>query len=310
MVTKKLKLTSNKAYNKTNMALQVARPELQLAQAESPWGPVDYTTRPAAKPTDEVPIVIIKGFCGIPEAYQDFQDGLSDLGRHAVNPYVPRSLPLPHELHPGNLLHPHRLASYGTKAVMKDLHDNFGVEQFDLLVHSKGGRDVMWVANHLSEYIRSVIFMGSVGTGHNHLWDFPDRIVNFGRREIPAIAKFAWEKKSWRLLGSFVNHVAIRPHRTIGEVLTIHDANLRGRIQALGFLGVNTAVLEMANDTLIPPEDTDPKIIAEADLHETFETGKAIHAAPITQPREVANQVVKIFEQLKDPDLPKRGWAA
>lgn len=294
------------AYNKhklkrlgsAQMPLAEARPAVIPDRAEFCGTSVGYSIRESAIPIDEIPVLIVKGFGGTAVAYEPLRDALADQGKHAINSGTPRSLPLREELNPGNFLHPHRLASRSTAAILEDVHEKYAVEQFDIMVHSKGGRDIMWAAHHLPERIRTIIFVGSVGMGANTLPSFIPRVPQFLRQELPEAISAVGRTVGWRDVVEIGAHFAIRPHRTVGEILAIHSAKVDHRLPEIGALGIKTAVLELANDTLLPPATTRRDIKQQTDHHQTFSEGSAFHVAPITQPKQMAGAITSILEEL------------
>lgn len=298
------------------MNTRITSPELQQHEVVRGWGKVEYTRLPAMEPIDDFPIVLKHGFAGFPEAYEGLQVAFVDQGKDAINPLLPRSLKFPDRLLPFNLSHAHRLASQGTRAVVEDLHDNQGVEQVDLVVHSKAARDAMWMLQHLSGLLRSLIIVGGVGGGSNRVQDFIPRFPTFARREGPPILDFARQNASLSMARGFVRHMFTWPQTAICEIGTIHHADLRGRLSAARYSGVAVGFVEMEDDGLLPPEDTDPSILREitapAGPGEVKAPGattiipEGLHVSPITEPDIVAKAVVALLRDMHDPTTASR----
>ncbi len=246
----------------------------------------------------EAPFFVVSGFAGIAEAYGPMCETLAALGEEAYIIDPVRAQPWKHELRPGQIITAHRLASRGIRAALTDMRESHGVEQAHAIVHSKAGRDIMWTAHHMPEYLSSITFLGSVGLGHN-MSTIIAGVPSFIAEDVPSLARgIPQDARNLDNALDLVKYFVHRPHRVLAEIALIARADIRASLPLIQANGIKTAVVEFANDRLLPPEHTTRDIQELADYYGIFQGGPAGHGAPIDQAVALAHELITIRDTL------------
>lgn len=257
-----------------------------------------YTLEVPENVIDEVPLVIIKGYCGIPPAYKPLRRWTARYGKPAITYRTPRAQPWQREFHPLHALHPDRLHSQAAGAVIKDVHGRYGFDNFDGFLHSMGGWTGTGTAEHMPERFRTLVFAGSVGLNGHTLGSLGRRLPSYLWRDLlPSIGNVQLERDTRAFL-HVLDYIFRNPLRTAREALGVSQCDIRERVRILGSLGIKTAGLQFGADGFFYPHEVASHAENVFDVFRVIEDRWATHEAPQTHPKEVAETTLSIIDEL------------
>lgn len=262
--------------------------------AEISGGMVAYERLKPNIITDPTDVVIVPGFVGIKPAYDKLGQAFARQGREVVTLRPVRTQRFLNAVHPRHLLHPLLLQSQAVWAVMKDIHDDDGVDRFDLWCHSLGGPVGCSTAEHKPEYIRSINLVGSAGMDGHTPFSLAQRLYDAGLE----IGKTAPGLDIDRLRTA--RHVAyytlLNPFRTTAEALAVSGIDNRPSVQRIRNLGIKVARTQLELDPFFPTAHITDEDKAAVDTFR-FIPGLG-HLGPQTEPELVARDSILAFDQL------------
>lgn len=261
---------------------------------------VHYTLEMPNNPVDTLPAIIVPGFGGIKPAYKPLRQALAQMGKPAVSYRPPRVQDAYHSLHPMHILHPEQLPSMATWAVMKDIHNRYGLDKFDLIGHSMGGFTAALTAQHKANRVRSLTLMASAGLNGHTPFSLSRRVPKFVRHELlPAIGKINLED-NWQAARHVLDYVFSNPLRTVAEGMAVAHCDIRPVVNNLGKVGVKRAVLLFPADEFFPLEEVQSNAQHLVDILEVYGHERGKHITPQLEPECVGRTILNIISRLQD----------
>jgi pimeloyl-ACP methyl ester carboxylesterase len=260
---------------------------------------VRYSLETPADTTDDVPVVIIPGFCGIRSAYDQLAHALAERGKPAITVQPVRGRLFPASLIPRRPEPVDKLASQAVWGAMRDTKERHGYETFDVLAHSMGGLIATRLVEHQADSIRSVTYLASAGLDGDHSpRTMLARTLNGGAEDLLALVK-SLKPVSDALASREVLHYVLRnPLRTVREALAVSTCNLTEDVQNVGYLGVKTAALQFAADRYFPLSLVEAHSGNAFKHFEVYGDTLAGHNAQQSDPEGVADAYLRLNRHL------------
>lgn len=262
---------------------------------------INYTLHVPRDPdliTDEATTVIGHGYGGIEKAYFELADHLAASGKPTATISPVRSMGWLGDLNPANYREPITLNSKAIWAVMRQIGREQGVEMFDILGHSLGGRSGTEAARAHPDYVRNLSVYGSVGVSGHKL---PEMIVNLAGvalNELPGAARHLVRAHGYDVGLDFAYYALRNPARTIAEGLAAGSSEIREDIQELRAAGVKTSKVYFPADGFFHPHRVTRFAEGVFDILHRYDDAEANHVALQTDPRGVALAHAAITNEL------------
>ena len=254
--------------------------------AEIARGHVAYSYFQPNNPIDDVPIIISPGIVGIKPAYDTFGLACAEAGRKTATIRPMRRHHLSSAAHPDHLLHPLKLPSQAIWAVMRDIRDIYGDEQFDVFAHSMGGPTIMGVADKKPRYIRNINLVGSAGLDGQSTLSLGSKLPAAAKEILPAILKLELDRQ--KAVKHILHYAFQNPLRTGAEAIAVSRSNITESIERARENGIKIARLQFKSDPFFPTGNISEESKLAVDLYLEFHDPEAGHLAPLLQPEEIA----------------------
>jgi pimeloyl-ACP methyl ester carboxylesterase len=250
--------------------------------------------------------MIVPGFGGFKRSSRKIRNALAQNEEFAAVSYEPSR----HGGIRNDLLAAQKVHIDTVNVIIQDLADNQQLQDIPashdidydrvvLVPHSMGGLPAVEHAYRHPEDVSRIILMATVGSEAAVKLGFVPRLGFSVKNElVPSAArgKFGGIKDGGIMLSRAVKYYGSNPVRTVGEIASCMLADQREKIEALGELGVKTALYLLGSDELIPAERS---ASAAGDLVDYVEIAEGLnHLAPQTCYEQVATDVSRISQYL------------
>ncbi len=264
--------------------------------AEIAGAMIAYSYYRVRRPIDDRPVVISPGFAGIKPAYEGLGQALANAGREAITIRPVRRQRWTSSVSPVHLLRPLRLPSQAVWAVMRDVRDNYGVDQYDVLAHSMGGATIMGVVNKKPDYVRAVNLAGSVGLDEHTPWSLGRKLPAAAYEIATSMLKLDLDRK--RAARHILHYSLQNPFRTVTEALAVSNCDIRADVKLARDRGIRFGRLQFRNDPFFPLADISEEAKSAVDLYQEFPGAEAGHLTPLLQPERVARINQAMLEKM------------
>ncbi len=208
-----------------------------------------------------------------------------------------------------NLIDPHLLHAQTIDAILTDIRANKQLQSkipngnlIDyssslLLPHSMGAPPAVGYALDHSTSVDAIIFLQGIGFRSPTPLKLGSSVVKGGvkaviQEGIPFISRDAICFSPINLARTAL-HYALRPDRTLGEVISCFSTNLEEPVRTLGALGVQTVYLKNSDDILVPdPSGLEGSVGHVVDIHGLG------HFAVQVYSQQTAEAIIKIYKDL------------
>lgn len=247
--------------------------------------------------------IYVNGCTGTGEAYIPMADADSQLGKNSVAIDVSRGMAIKDILHPRKMLEAELYQEEDISAVLDRIQKDYGVELFNLIGHSMGGRAVVGLAEKEPERIAGVVLANAAGLEKHNLWTMStERLPEFFRDDLTPNFGLIRDVFGNDLMMAvdYIWHNVSNPVRTVVEALSIASANIEDRVVALSATGTKTVILNTEGDKLTPNKGANARfegLVDYVDMHPNPELG---HFGLQTHPYEYTSELYRI-DQLIDP---------
>lgn len=252
---------------------------------------VRYTHLVPKALTDEVPMVIVNGYCGTESAYKQLAIELATQGREVVYIRPPRTQSPFMAMRPDHIRDVLKLQAQATWGTIKGIRSYTGHELYDLYGHSMGVPIATKTAVHKPGYIRYAILAGGAGqNGHNTLPGMLKKTITVARNDVARghqdITRYVHPT---RIALDTAHHVLRRPDRTVREGYAVARIDDRDTLRRLGDTSVKIGAILFEKDGYFPPSEV---LAASGDYFDDVEiTPGATHIYPQDHPFEHADDV-------------------
>lgn len=207
-----------------------------------------YTLEVPQDTEDDVPFIMVNGFCGFKSSYAALRHELALDGKPTATLKPVRLQELKHMLHPTHVLHPELVQSMSVGAVANALNEKHGYRQFDLGGHSWGGPIATHMAERTPQHIRSLSLVASAGLDGHSVADMVRRVPKELYREILPYGMSRLRQGDAKTVLQVMKHALTNPARTGLEGLSAATSDIRPAVQRLGSLGIATLGIQYASD--------------------------------------------------------------
>ncbi len=207
-----------------------------------------YTLETPHGSHDEVPFILVNGFCGFKSSYAGLRHEMALDGKPTATLQPVRLQELKHMIHPDHILHPELVQSMTVGTVVTALQNNHGYEQFDIGGHSWGGPVAAHMIERAPENIRSLSLIAAAGLDGHKLSDIIRRLPRELTQDILPYGINRLRAGDTRSVLSVLKHALINPGRTGLEGLAAATADIRPAVKRLGKMGIATYGIQYASD--------------------------------------------------------------
>ncbi len=249
--------------------------------------------------------LIVPGFGGFKRSSRDLRNTLSAQEKFASLSFDPVRKSGESDLWDSQKAHkdtiPAILADLASNRELRNTAKGGGLDMSKVVLvpHSMGGISAVEHAVRKPSEVSHMVLMAIVGLEGKVGLGYGPRLVNSGRREImPAISRGSfggWSNAPNMAKRAFKYYLG-NPSRTIGEVASLFEVDLRPQVAAIGALGIGLAMYHFERDELV---DSERSINRSGDLVDHTEIALGLdHLAPQTHPWRVAADVGRISRHL------------
>lgn len=211
--------------------------------------PVEYSS-------SDIWNIYVNGCTGTGRGYILMADADSQLGKNSAAIDVSRGMAINDIFHPKKMLEAELYQAEDISAVLDRIQKIYGVELFNLIGHSMGGRAVVGLAEKEPERIAGVVLANAAGLEKHNLWTMStERLPEFFRDDLTpnfGLIRDAFGNDLMMAV-DYIWHNVSNPVRTVVEALSIASANIEDRVVALGAKDdIKTVILNTEADKLTP----------------------------------------------------------
>jgi pimeloyl-ACP methyl ester carboxylesterase len=267
-----------------------------------------YSLRNGDGTTSNRVTIIVPGFYGIESGYTDLRDNLALSGMSTVTLGQPRK----HDLwHPrlNHLMSPGNMLSKTVWGTMRDLSEQHGITEFDLLCHSMGGlvgtnaaEHVMTTKPRAGITVKTVTLCASAGVTN-------DSGIGLGPMAVPHLCEEVFDNldvlsetlASSDCLTKTVQELIKYSVRLqiVAEAVSANRCDVKARAKRLGKAGVATAGLYFGADRLFRAAEAEKNLTPIVNAFSVMDKpGLAGHLATWLYPKEVAASYLDLRAEL------------
>lgn len=297
------RLTDNAVDASNNEAASSSRGLFLLQETEKLRGvahiagaAIEWTYERPEHITDEIPLIGLHGFGGVKSSYREFRTQVAQRGKGAITYRPARSRGYVGDVDPGNISNPGKLLSQAAWAVMRDVKATTGDTRFDASGHSMGGFTLTQLAKHKPEYLRTAIYVGSVGLDDHTVPQMLGRALRFVNTELrPSGLIFG---NDGRVALEGLHYMLRNPVRTVGEGLNAAGCSLKKDIPLIRAAGIKTGAIQFNKDTFFPTDRVTEESAHLFDHYQVLDNPNANHIAPQVLASEVAEAHIQMLKKL------------